>query len=73
MKLNLFASWASLFSVFVTAFCLGAFLVAAGSGHAGWALIAALAGVGVLGLAISLYIGTVRHAHRMHQEGPHLF
>lgn len=73
MKLNLFAAWASYFLVLVTVVCLGGFLVAAGSGYGGWALIAGVAGVACVGLAVALYGGTVRHDHKVHRESPHLF
>jgi len=53
--------------------CLGSFLVAAGSGQGGWALIAGLAGVACIGLAVALYASTVRHDHKVHRESPHLF
>ncbi len=73
MKLNLFAAWASYFLVLATVVCLGSFLVAAGSGQGGWALIAGLAGVACIGLAVALYASTVRHDHKVHRESPHLF
>ncbi|QIP38985.1 hypothetical protein G9444_1741 [Rhodococcus erythropolis] len=73
MKLNLFAAWASYFLVLATVVCLGSFLVAAGSGHGGWALIAGLAGVASIGLAVALYTSTVHHDHKVHRESPHLF
>ncbi|WP_185993290.1 hypothetical protein [Rhodococcus sp. KBS0724] len=73
MKLNLFAAWASYFLVLVTVVCLGGFLVAAGSGNGGWALISGLAAAVSIGLMIALYTGTVRHDHKVHRETPHLF
>lgn len=73
MKLNLFAAWASYFLVLATVVCLGSFLVAAGSGQGGWALIAGLVGVACIGLAVALYASTVRHDQKVHRESPHLF
>lgn len=73
MKLNLFAAWVSFALALLSVVSLGAFLVAAGSGYGGWAVIAgSLCVVGVAG-AMALMGGTVRHDHKVHRETPHIF
>ncbi|AOW93244.1 hypothetical protein BFN03_12905 [Rhodococcus sp. WMMA185] len=73
MKLNLFAAWVSFALVLISVAALGGFLVAAGSGNGGWAVIAgSVCVVGVVS-AMALYGGTVRHDHRLHHETPHIF
>lgn len=73
MKLNLFAAWASFALVLFAVVCIAGFLVAAGSGEGGWAVIAGSLCVVALAAAMALYGGTVRHDHRVHHDTPHLF
>ncbi|MEV0947992.1 hypothetical protein [Rhodococcus sp. NPDC049939] len=73
MKLNLFAAWVSFALVLMSVAALGLFLVAAGSGFGGWAVIAGSVCVVGVAAAMALYGGTVRHDHRLHQETPHIF
>ncbi|BAH50077.1 MULTISPECIES: hypothetical protein [Rhodococcus] len=73
VKLNLFAAWVSFALVLLSVVCLGGFLVAAGSGQGGWAVISGSLCVVALAGAMALYGGTVRHDHRLHHETPHLF
>lgn len=73
MKLNLFAAWFGFGMILVAVVSLGSFLVAAGSGHGGWAIIAGSVGVVAVALAMATIGGTVRHDHKTHQETPHLF
>jgi hypothetical protein len=73
MNLNIFAGWAGYVLALVAVVSLGSFLVAAGYGFNGWAIVAALVCLGAVVLAVGIVGGTVRHDHRAHHETPHMF
>lgn len=73
MKLNLFAAWVGYFLILVAVVSLGSFLVAAGSGNGGWAVIAGSVCVVSVAIVMALIGGTVHHDHQMHRESPHIF
>lgn len=71
MKLNLFAGWAGYTLGLVAIVSLAGFLVAAGYGFEGWAIIALSTLVLAIVLGFAIVGGTVRHDHRLHQDTPH--
>ncbi|WP_068277535.1 hypothetical protein [Aldersonia kunmingensis] len=73
MSLNIFAGWAGYVLALIAVVSAGSFLVAAGYGFTGWALIAALIFVGAVALAVGIVGGTVHHDHKLHRETPHMF
>ncbi|WP_137873670.1 hypothetical protein [Rhodococcus sp. Q] len=70
MKLHLFAEWIgyTLGLLAVIAFALA--IVAAASGFAGWAVVAAVTFMIAVTLALALVGGTVRHDHRQRRHTP---
>lgn len=73
MKLNTFAGWAG-YGLALAAFAsLAGFLVAAGTGYLGWAIVAGSICVVAIALAAAIVGGTVHHDHRVHQDTPHIF
>ncbi|MBD0323194.1 MAG: hypothetical protein ICV72_07395 [Aldersonia sp.] len=73
MSMNIFAGWAGYALALVAVVSLAGFLVAAGYGFMGWAIIAGSVCVVAIALAFAIVGGTVRHDHRMHHETPHMF
>jgi hypothetical protein len=73
MSLNIFAGWAGYLLALVAVVSLAGFLVAAGYGFTGWAVIAGICFVGAALLGVAIVGGTVRHDHRLHQDTPHMF
>lgn len=71
MKLNLFASWMGFTLTLIAVAAAGSFLVAAGSGHAGWAVMAGAVCLVTIGTAIGVVGGTIHHDHKLHLETPH--
>ena len=55
----------------LTALTLGMFLVAAGSGHPGWAIVAGSALLLVVTTAVAVVGGTVHHDHKLGRDTPH--
>lgn len=73
MSLNIFAGWAGYLLALVAIVSLAGFLVAAGYGFTGWAIISGIVFVGAAALGVAIVGGTVRHDHRLHQDTPHMF
>ncbi|MCX5041836.1 hypothetical protein OG921_01340 [Aldersonia sp. NBC_00410] len=73
MSLNIFAGWAGYLLALVAVISLAGFLVAAGYGFTGWAVISGICFVGAVLLGVAIVGGTVRHDHRLHQDTPHMF
>lgn len=73
MKLNLFVSWLGYGLILVAVISLGMFLVAAGSGYGGWAVIAGSVGVVAAATAMATVGGAAYHDRKLHRETPHLF
>ncbi|TJZ79450.1 hypothetical protein FCG67_07400 [Rhodococcus oryzae] len=71
MSLNIFAGWVGFGCVLLTALTLGMFLVAAGSGHPGWAIVAGSALVVVITTAVAVVGGTIHHDHKLGRDTPH--
>jgi hypothetical protein len=70
--LNGLAAWTGLLCALVGFAALALGLVAAGSGHLGWAIVAAAVVLGSLGVGVGV-IGTVVHYdHRHHIRTPRL-
>ncbi|HEY5855514.1 MAG TPA: hypothetical protein VIW24_16070 [Aldersonia sp.] len=72
MSLNIFAGWAGYALALVAVASLAAFLVSAGYGYMGWAIIAGCVCVVAIALAAAIIGGTVHHDHRLGQDTPHL-
>ncbi|GAA4486900.1 hypothetical protein GCM10023094_44330 [Rhodococcus olei] len=71
MTLNIVAGWVGFTSVLLAAGSLGMFLVAAGSGHAGWAALAGGLFLLAVVTAAAVVGGTVRHDHKLGLDVPH--
>lgn len=72
MKLNLFAAWFGYALILVSVISLALFLVAAGSGYGGWAVVAGSVGVVAAAAAMATIGGTAHHDHKVHRETPNL-
>lgn len=72
MTLNDFAGWAGYGLALVGIATLGLFLVAAGGGFAGWAVIAGLASLTAFALAAGIFGGVTHHDHKLHHSTPHM-
>jgi hypothetical protein len=73
MMLNGLAAWTGLLSALVGFAALALGLVAAGSGHAGWAMVAAAVLLGSFGIGAGFVATVVHYDHRHHNRTPHLF
>ena len=72
MKLNIFAGWVGYLAVLGSFFSLAAGLVAAGTGHTNFAILAAAAFVIFAVAGISVVGTTVHYDHAHHRDIPHL-
>ncbi|QBJ95777.1 hypothetical protein ERC79_07230 [Rhodococcus sp. ABRD24] len=72
MTLNDFAGWAGYGLALLGIATLGLFLVAAGSGFGGWALIAGLASLVLLAGSAGIFGGVTHHDHKVHHSTPHM-
>lgn len=70
MKLHLFTEWAGYALGLIALITLALAVVAAASGYAGWAVVAAVAFMIALALGLGLVGGTVRHDHRQRRHTP---
>ena len=73
MKLNLFSAWATFALVLVSIVALAGFLVAAGSGFGGWAVLTGVICLGSVAAAAVLLGTTRHHDHRLHRPTPSIF
>lgn len=73
MKLNTFVAWAGYTLALLAIASLALFLLAAGYGHAGPAIVAGIGTVVAAGLAMAMIGGTIHHDHKVHQVTPRLF
>lgn len=73
MKLNLFVAWMGYGLALLAIISLALFLVAAGSGHTGPAVVAGVGTVVAVGLAMAMIGGTIHHDHKAHEVTPKLF
>ena len=73
MMLNRFAAWTGLLSTFLAFAALPMALFAAGTGHAGWAMVAAAALLSCVGFGVGVVAAVVHYDHRHHRSTPHLF
>lgn len=71
MNLNIFAGWVGFVGLLLGAISLGMFLVAAGTGHTGWAWLAGAAFLVIVATAIGVVAGTVHHDHKLGRQFPH--
>lgn len=71
MSLNIVAGWVGFACALLAVIGLGMFLVAAGSGHAGWAVLAGGMFLLAIATAVGVVGGTVRHDHRLGLDVPH--
>ncbi|CAM3989212.1 hypothetical protein [Smaragdicoccus niigatensis] len=73
MKLNIFVGWLGYVLVLASAFCVPAGVVAAATGHLGWAAVAFLI-VGIAAIVgIPTVAETIHYDHKMHRDIPHPF
>jgi len=72
MTINDFAGWAGYGLALVGVALTGLFLVAAGGGFAGWALVAGLAAFTAFALSAAIFGGVTRHDHKLHHSTPHM-
>ncbi|MFM1725903.1 MULTISPECIES: hypothetical protein [Rhodococcus] len=72
MTLNDFAGWAGYGLALTGIATAGLFLVAAGGGFAGWAVIAGLASLAALSGSAAIFGGVTRHDQKMHHSTPHM-
>lgn len=72
MTINDFAGWAGYGLALVGIATMGLFLVAAGGGFAGWALIAGLVSFGAFAASAGIFGGVTRHDHKMRHSTPHM-
>jgi hypothetical protein len=73
MMLNSLAVWTGLLCGLLGFVALPLALFAAGSGHPGWAMVAAAALLGSVGVGIGFVASVVHYDHRHHKRTPHLF
>ncbi|MBH0123027.1 hypothetical protein ACWDUD_29225 [Rhodococcus sp. NPDC003382] len=73
MKLNLFVAWAGYTLGLLAIACLALFLLAAGYGHTGPAIVAGISTLVVAGIAMAMIGGTIHHDHKVHRVTPKLF
>ncbi|BBY39143.1 hypothetical protein MMAN_32770 [Mycobacterium mantenii] len=73
MILNRFAAWTGLLSTLLAFAALPMALFAAGTGHSGWALVAAAALLSCVCLGGGVVAAVVHYDHRHHRTTPHLF
>ena len=73
VTLNRFAVWTGLLCGLLAFAALPMALFAAGSGHPGWALVAAAALLAGVGLGVGVVSAVVHYDHRHHRSTPHLF
>ena len=73
MTLNGFAAWTGLLCALVAFAALAISLVAAGSGHPGWAMVGAAVLLASLGVGAGTVAAVVHHDHRHHRRTPRLF
>ena len=73
MMLNSLAAWAGLLCALVGFASLALGLFAAGSGHIGWAMVAAGVLLCSLGVGVGFIATVVHYDHRHHRRAPHLF
>jgi hypothetical protein len=72
MMLNRFAAWTGFLCALVGFAALALALVAAGSGHPGWAIVAAAVLLGSFGLGAGVVATVVHYDHRHHNRTPRL-
>jgi hypothetical protein len=70
--LNGVAAWTGLLCALVGFAALALGLVAAGSGHLGWAMVAAAVLLGCLGVGVGFVATVVHYDHRHHIRTPRL-
>lgn len=71
MSLNTVAGWVGFTCALLAVICMGTFLVAAGSGEAGWAALAGVLFLVLIGTAVTVVGGTIRHDHKLGLEVLH--
>ena len=71
--LNSFAVWAGLLGTIIAFAALAMSLVAAGSGHLGWAMLGGAVVLASLGVGLGTVGAVVHYDHRHHKGTPHLF
>lgn len=72
MTVNDFAGWAAYGLALVGIATMGLFLVAAGGGFAGWAVIAGLVSLGSFATSAAIFGGVTHHDHKVHHSTPHM-
>jgi hypothetical protein len=73
MMLNGVAAWTGFLCALVGLVALPLALFAAGSGHPGWAMVAAAVLLGSLGVGVGFVATVVHYDHRHHNRTPRLF
>ncbi|OBH91308.1 hypothetical protein [Mycobacterium sp. E2733] len=73
MLLNRFAAWTGWLSTLLAFAALPMALFAAGTGHLGWAMVAAAALLSCVVVGAGVVAGVVHYDHRHHRSTPHLF
>lgn len=73
MMLNGLAAWTGLLCALAGFAALAMALYAAGSGHLGWAMVAAAVLLGSLGVGIGVVASVVHYDHVHHNRTPRLF
>ena len=73
MMLNGLAAWTGFLCALVGLVALPLALFAAGSGHPGWAMVAAAGLLGSLGVGVGFVATVVHYDHRHHNRTPRLF
>ncbi|MFC4605228.1 hypothetical protein [Rhodococcus kronopolitis] len=71
MKLNIFATWTGFMLGLLAVATLGLFLVAAGSGYGGFAVIAGVTCLVAIASAVGVVGGTIHHDHKLNLQTPH--
>jgi len=72
MTLNDFAGWAGYGLALTGIATMGLFIVAAGGGFAGWAVIAGLVSLVCIATSASIFGGVTHHDHVVHHSTPHM-
>ena len=72
MTLNDFAGWAGYGLALTGIATMGLFIVAAGGGFAGWAVIAGLVSLVCIATSASIFGGVTHHDHTVHHSTPHM-
>ncbi|MGW0045400.1 hypothetical protein [Rhodococcus sp. NPDC003348] len=71
MSLNIVAGWVGFACGLLAIVGMALFLVAAGSGHTGWAAVAGALFLSAIVTAVGVVGGTVHHDHKLGLDVPH--